>query len=85
MTLNLIKAFKITRYNTKHTQHIKLHIQRSFFVIKTHTSQRYKFIEISFIRLLSWPAFGGPKILVYIYTYISFQGFKYDIGTTNRM
>ena len=34
-----------------------------------HIFKDFKFILISVVRWCSWPAFGGPKILVYIYIY----------------
>ena len=70
MTLNLIQTFEIIFYNTKHTNIIKLHIQKSFYFQKSIFFKKYKFIKIRVFRLFSWPAFGGAKILVYIYIYI---------------
>ena len=66
ITLNLIQASKITVYNTKHTPNTKLQFQKPFFFF----SLPKQFIKISVFRLFVWPAFGVPKILVYIYMYI---------------
>ena len=42
----------------------------NFHFSKNLTCRNWTFIRISVSRLFEWPAFGGPKILVYIYLYI---------------
>ena len=59
---NIIEMFKLTIYNTNHTQNTKIHffffsVKYIFFrKIDIHSNQRFA--------LILWPAFGGPNRLV---------------------
>ena len=56
--------------NTKHTNNTKLHLQFSiYFFQKAPFCNNQTFIRVSVLRSCVWPAFGGPKILIYIYMY----------------
>jgi len=67
----LYKNTKTSVYNTKDIKDTQIHFEKAFFVFrKTFVFKDYTFILISGFRLLLWPASGGPKNLVYIYTYI---------------
>ena len=66
-----IRALKITIHNTKHTNNTKLHFRTyvSFSLFSSSISV-LAFIKLCVFLWLLWPAFGGPKILVYLYIYI---------------
>ena len=73
MTLNLIQTLKTSIYNQKHTKNTKIHFQKSitssFFSFQKSILKKTINSKIRFVRWCSWPAFGGPIILVYIYIY----------------
>ena len=67
-TTNPNTIFKISIYYTKTPKNVKIH---SIFwkiskVSKIHIFKKIDFKMISVLWLFLWPAFGGPKILVYI-------------------
>ena len=70
MTLNRIETLKTSIYNKKHINKHENTFSTIQFILKNIFCQKYKFIKISVFRRCSWPAFGGPKILVYIYIYV---------------
>ena len=68
--LSHIKSPQTFIYYTKTYQKHEITFSKIHLVQQSIFSKKYKFIKISFFCLFSWPAFGGPTILVYTYIYI---------------
>ena len=72
-TQNPKPIFKISVYYTKHTYNVKIHSENYENNRENKKPIFFKSLDFKMISVLwrfSWPAFCGPKILVYIYIFI---------------
>ena len=60
-----IRALQITIYITKYTHNTKINFQTLFSLKRSYFPTKINFIPNWCFRLFSWPAFDGPKNLVY--------------------